>query len=66
MKNTIYDKSMDEAVGIFRREFAKAVRQPCIRKPISWALYQTFLIVDAQEPERPMKAENYLREETET
>lgn len=57
MKNTIYDKSMDEAVGIFRREFAKAVRQPFIRKPISWALYRTFQIVDAQEPERPIRFE---------
>lgn len=57
MKNTIYDKSMDEAVGIFRREFAKAVRQSFVRKPISWALYRTFQIVDAQEPERPIRFE---------
>lgn len=62
MKLSIYEKSVDRAVEIFRKEFGKAVRLPGIRKPIAWALYQTFLIVDAQEPERPMRAEAFLKE----
>ena len=47
--------TFEKAIKILITQLGEARRNTLIRKPLAWALYQTWKIVDAKEKERETK-----------
>ena len=57
---TKYSAKVNNIVVIFGLYYQRALNNPLINKPISWALYQTWKEYDAKEKTR--KAESEVKE----
>lgn len=48
--------SFEKAIKILITYMGEARRNNMIKKPLAWALYQTWKVVEVKEKERPVKA----------
>lgn len=55
---TRYVATTNNITTIFELYYQRALNNPSIRKPISWALYQTWKEYDTKEKTRKMESED--------
>lgn len=47
--------TLERAITMFCSNYGKALTSTYVRKPIAWALYETWKVVDREEKERYLK-----------